>query len=266
MRSSVRITWESRLSLDKAAPTPLYYQLKERLRANIADVGPGIQIPSEQELMQFAGVSRQTTRRATSDLVHEGLLRSEQGRGTFTCASRVETDLSGLRGFTETIVEAGHVPTTRVVDLKKTVVEDAMARQLGIEVGSRVWVLRRLRLIDGEPAMLEVSHIPVQIAPQLDEEDLTSSLYHVFEDVYGLKPFGGREVIVAIAAEPDVAELLRVEAGVPMLFTTRTTTAADARVLDFVTRHARGDLCSFNVSLDRESALTRRPGSSGLAL
>src|SRR5712691_3773729 len=110
MRSSVQVSWPGLLRVSKDLPTPLYYQLRERIREAAEILGPGTRLPSEKEIVELSGVSRQTARKAISDLVHEGLLRSEQGRGTFTSTARVETRLEGPRGFTETIRATGHEP------------------------------------------------------------------------------------------------------------------------------------------------------------
>lgn len=71
--------WERRLALDPSAAVPLYYQLRERLRAVIRDCEPDTMIPAEKDLMVYAGVSRATARRAIGDLVQEGLLVARQG-------------------------------------------------------------------------------------------------------------------------------------------------------------------------------------------
>ena len=83
--------------LDPDDPTPLYHQLKEQLR-RIAEVLPsGSTMPSEAELMAATGVSRATIRRAVADLVHEGMLRSERGLGTFVVREKLFAPLLAVR-------------------------------------------------------------------------------------------------------------------------------------------------------------------------
>ena len=64
---------------------PLYRQLMARIRD---DVSSGVypaesQIPSEQEMCVRYSGSRVTVRRAISELTDEGILRKQQGKGTF---------------------------------------------------------------------------------------------------------------------------------------------------------------------------------------
>jgi GntR family transcriptional regulator of arabinose operon len=71
--------------IDKANPTPLYYQLKRFLSKQIKEKVwlPGHRIPTEEELAKKYNLSRGTIRRAISDLVNEGLLYRRVSKGTF---------------------------------------------------------------------------------------------------------------------------------------------------------------------------------------
>ncbi|MBI2942006.1 MAG: GntR family transcriptional regulator [Chloroflexi bacterium] len=71
--------------IDKRSPLPLYAQLQELFRAAIlsGELPPGSQLPGEEELGRQYGLSRLTVRRALQDLQHEGLIRTERGRGSF---------------------------------------------------------------------------------------------------------------------------------------------------------------------------------------
>ena len=73
------------LQMDRRSPLPLHHQLQQALRAAVLEgrLAPGDALPSEPDLAQQTGVSRTTVRQAIEQLVREGLLRREQGRGTF---------------------------------------------------------------------------------------------------------------------------------------------------------------------------------------
>jgi len=90
-------------TLDRKSPVPLYYQLKEIFRSWISDgkFDSDGRFPSESELQERFGVSRMTVRRALSELVHEGFLVREQGRGSFVVKPRVKDELRRLTSFTE---------------------------------------------------------------------------------------------------------------------------------------------------------------------
>ncbi|MEI6157324.1 MAG: GntR family transcriptional regulator, partial [Atribacterota bacterium] len=71
--------------LDRKTPIPLYYQLIEMIRKQVETsvLSPGVTIPSERELSEKYHISRPTVRQAIQELVHEGLLYRERGKGTF---------------------------------------------------------------------------------------------------------------------------------------------------------------------------------------
>ena len=91
---------------------PLYRQLMARIRD---DVSSGVypaesQIPSEQEMCARYGVSRVTVRRAISELTDEGILRKQQGKGTFVCTPKLCRDLRDINSFQRVLPDAGRYP------------------------------------------------------------------------------------------------------------------------------------------------------------
>src|SRR5436305_14943238 len=95
--------------LERSNPLPLYYQLKEVLRQQIqaGHLAPHTAIPSEPELVARYHVSRATVRQALSELVNEGLLYRQHGKGTFVCEPRVQQTQSELTSLTEEIQRRG---------------------------------------------------------------------------------------------------------------------------------------------------------------
>lgn len=251
------IDWSRRLTLEPGAAVPLYYQLRERLRAVIRDCEPNTHIPAEKDLMVFAGVSRATARRAIGDLVQEGLLVARQGSGTYTAPVGVAADLgSRPAGFTEAMARLGRKPTTRVLAARTQLCSADLAVTLGLEQGDEVVFLERMRLLDGEPCMIESAHLPADLVPGILDEDLTGSLYDLLRFKYGLAPASGRELIGAVNADYRLAGLLQVPIAAALLVTARTTVTEGGQPLEYTIRHARGDLAVFSVELnDAKNAL-----------
>lgn len=107
--------------LDKESPVPMYVQIEEylKLRMKQGEFSVGTAIPSERELTEMFEVSRMTVRQSITNLVTEGLLYREKGRGTFVAAPKVEQPLSGLTSFTEDMLSRGMEPGTQLISLKK---------------------------------------------------------------------------------------------------------------------------------------------------
>jgi GntR family transcriptional regulator len=250
------IDWPARLAVDPKAPTPLYHQLRERLRAVAAACAADTLMPTEKALMGYAGVSRATARKAIADLVQEGLLVTRQGSGTYTAPVRVPTEL-GRRpaGFSETMVRLGRRPSSRVIEAQIVPATAGVAERLGIAEYAPVVELERLRLLDGEPCMLERAHLPAGLVPGLLARDLTGSLYEVLGSAYGLRPAAGSETIIAVNADAHLAQILNVPVAAALIATARTTRTDSDVGLEYTIRHARGDMCSFSVALSDTSVL-----------
>ncbi|MEV6037140.1 GntR family transcriptional regulator [Nonomuraea sp. NPDC052116] len=243
--------WERRLALDPSAAVPLYYQLRERLRAVIRDCEPDTMIPAEKDLMVYAGVSRATARRAIGDLVQEGLLVARQGSGTYTAPQAVAPELGSRPvGFTETMARLGRKPATRLLKAHLQQAGSDAATALGVREDQEIVFVERLRLLDGVPCMLESAHLPVELVPGILDEDLTGSLYDLLRTKYGLTPASGRETIGAVNADYRLAELLHVPMAAALLATARSTCTESGIALEYTIRHARGDLTVFSVELN----------------
>ncbi|UCF92282.1 MAG: GntR family transcriptional regulator [Desulfobacterales bacterium] len=178
------------MRIDYDSKVPLYYQLKEQIKQNILNgtYKEGDLIPSEREFNDLYELSSTTIRRALNDLVQENYLERKAGKGTFVRMRKVKRDLRKVLGFTKNMSEMGLTPSTQVLS-KKVVRANAFARErLGLAEDARVVRLERLRLADEIPMMLETRYIRTDLCPGIVKQDLSSSLWKVFETKYGLKP------------------------------------------------------------------------------
>mgnify|MGYP002622119608 CR=1 FL=1 len=201
--------------IDPGSPVPKYFQLREILldliEANELPIGAAI--PSERELCQRYGLSRMTVRQAVDHLVSEGRLHRVPGKGTFVARPKIEMTLH-LMSFTEDMRSRGMVPGARDLDRRVVRASTHLARQLGIRPGDEVHFIERLRTADGEPLCIERAHIPVALAPGLQDHDLTDrSLYALLESEYGIVFDAGELTIDAGIADPGDADLLRLPRG-----------------------------------------------------
>jgi GntR family transcriptional regulator len=131
---------------------PLYIQLAEDISGRIrrGDLRPGDRVPSEPELMRLHAVSRATAVRALEHLERAGLVRREQGRGTFVREPHLVQRQPVLGSFSEQVRRHGHVPTQRLVQLATVVASDEPeAAQWFGEDGELARIVR-LRIVDTE--------------------------------------------------------------------------------------------------------------------
>ena len=90
-------------------PTARWSQIAAALRADIAAgrFAPGRALPNESVLAERFDVHRHTLRQAVRQLVHEGHLRVEQGRGTFVRELVLDYALKRRTRLSENLAEAG---------------------------------------------------------------------------------------------------------------------------------------------------------------
>src|SRR5579863_9052969 len=106
--------------LDSSQDRPLYRQLSDRLRGQIARMRAGDRISSEPELAQSLGVSRFTVAKAIESLVDEGLVVRRQGKGTFVAVPPLLRTPIDLRSFTESVRATGRSATSELLEFAPT--------------------------------------------------------------------------------------------------------------------------------------------------
>ena len=234
--------------IDPADPEPLYRQLRDRLRDTLLEGWPEDRpIPSERQLMQLTGLSRMTVRQAITELVHEGMLRRDHGRGTFVGDSRIMRALTGHSSFRDIVQQQGAVPRTRVVRQRVVRANAAQATLLQIEPGESIYDLVRLRSIDDAPVMVDYTNVPLRICPELESADLTGSLYDFLATTCGVPAQYSSDTIEAVAADDEVAQLLDVAPGTPLLLMRRLARTVGNIPLEITDEYVRPDRCVYRV-------------------
>lgn len=232
----------------------LYRRLMDFLLEEI-DAGrlqPGHQIPSERELSDRFRMSRMTVRHAINELVNEGMLYRHQGKGTFVGRPKIRQKLRGLSSFTEDMLSRGLRPAARVLSVEVIPAPYKVRHALTLPDSAQVVRLERLRLADGEPMALEVTHLPAPRFADLVNEDLESrSLYHIMEDRFGVTFGNALQAIEPALADPTLARTLWVKEGSLLLLLERTTFSQQGDPVEFVSSHYRADRYRFEVELER---------------
>jgi GntR family transcriptional regulator len=239
--------------LDRRSPVPLYYQLKEIFRSWIisGEFGENGRFPSESELQERFGVSRMTVRRALSELVNEGFLIREQGRGSFVVRPRVQDQLRRLTSFTEDMQLRGLATESRILDFR-LVHDEEVARKMEIPQDEELVQLRRLRLVEGEAIAIQNAFIRHRFCPGILERGLLEgSLYKTLEESYGLRLGRAIQTVEAKPADEYEARLLALEIGQPVLVLERLTFLADGNPIEYVRSIYHGDRYRFTVELVR---------------
>src|ERR1700710_283317 len=123
----------------------LWRQIAGQIQGDIASGAckPGTRLPTEAELSTRFGVNRHTVRRALEELSRDGLVRVEQGRGSFVAEDVLDYNVEARTRFSEWIRKHNKEPSGIVRQLREIPADQRVAAGLGVRGGSRVVVLER---------------------------------------------------------------------------------------------------------------------------
>jgi len=219
------------MNIDPNSKVPLYFQMKEELKKKIqnGEYKDGDLLPSEKEYKKLYNLSSTTIRRALNDLVQEKYLERKAGKGSFVKVQKATRDLKSVIGFTNNMIEMGLTPSTKVLSLTTIPINIFTMERLGLKKGTEIFELKRLRMANNVPMMLETRYIRKDLCPDLDKHDLNASLWNVFEKYYGLKPRRHLQGMRITTVLSDNAFLLGIEENTP-IFLIRGVTFANNNI------------------------------------
>lgn len=198
---------------------PKYRRIADDLRGQIesGELARGTRLPTEGELQERYGASRNTVRDALRWLGNHGLVQPRAGQGTFVVERPVPfrtalTDVPELpseeeAGFdgerdayaAETSAQGRkpeqHDPT---VEIKKA--EGVAAEELRLAEDSFVVVRHQKRYIDGAPYSLQMTSYPMRLVEAgatdlIRAQDMPSGAVRYLEETLGMKQAGWRDRI-----------------------------------------------------------------------
>lgn len=235
--------------INKKSPIPVYYQLKNIILKKIknGEYASGTLIPSERDLGESLNISRMTVRQALNQLVAEGVLYREKGKGTFVSRGKIQQ--KNIMSFSETVERKGMTPSTEVLYFQKETESPDVREVLGINSNDVLYHIKRLRLANGTPIAVEEVFLPESYCPGLESFDLKESLYKIIREEYNHSINYIDNTIEAAKPSREVRELLKIPAGVPVLIVTGTSYTEDGRKLFHTRDIYRSDEYSYNVRI-----------------
>lgn len=240
-------------SVDRTSPIPLYFQLKQILLSQIeaGEWQPGDLIPGEQELQDTYGLSRTTVRQTLAELVNEGRLHRQRGRGTFVTRPKFAHDPSVRPGAAGYIQSEGLTPGWQVLSADWVADPPEGVRQrLQISEAVRVFRIHRLRLANGEPIGYHFAYVPEPFVPQLQLDKLTEggSLRYL-RDVPQMHHSVAQRTIEATSASDPEINLLGATPGEPILTIERRILAEDGTPIELLWAAYLGDRFKYQVTI-----------------
>jgi GntR family transcriptional regulator len=239
-------------NIDSSSLIPLYAQLEKILYGRISSghYESGSLIPSETQLGEEFEVSRITVRKAIEGLVSEGLLTKRRGKGTVVNAPKFIDDTFNLQSFSEKTDKSLHQFSTEVLDIQKVVATSLIAFHMGIDEGTPILYIKRLRYSDGKPIGVFDNYILGNIGLGI-EEDYSKSLYKLIEEKCGILIKEAKREVSSILADNETVQLLNLEKSDPILSLRTYSYNSNMQVVEYSEGCYRADSYKFVVHLNR---------------
>jgi GntR family phosphonate transport system transcriptional regulator len=214
----------------------LWRQIAHTLQREISEGRPpaGGRLPTEAQLSARFGVNRHTVRRGLEALSQAGLVRVEQGRGSFVSEDVLDYSVGARTRFSEWIRRHNKEPTGRQLQLRLLAANEAVAEALGIRKAARVVLLERLGLADGRPVSLGLHYFPASrlrglYAALEAAPSITEALRQIGIDDYQ------RRTTRVSARMPDAreADLLAMPRSRPMLVSESINIDGSGNVIEY---------------------------------
>jgi GntR family transcriptional regulator len=253
--------WHTRGRMADSQHSRITADLRDRIGSG--RLAPGTAVASEAELSAEFGVSRGTVRQALAALRAEGLISGGRGRRPVVARPTLSQSFDQMVSFSAWARRAGRVPGARTLELARRPCPAPIADALGVAAGAPVFEYKRVRLLDAEPAMVELSTFVEPVGRLLLDFDLDA------ESVY--EQLGARGVILAeadqeisaVGASAEMADLLAVPRRAPLLQVRRRVFDSDGTPVELSRDSYRGDI--FSVTVHNRIALARAGVSLSVA-
>lgn len=223
--------------VDKNLDIPLHTQLYQIIKDMIKneELVEGASLMPERELCKLQNISRMTVNKAIINLVNEGILERQQGKGTFVAYKKQNYRFQKLKGFTEVMTDKGFSINNKILEFEVSTQNNHVREKLEIENKDEViYKIKRLRIIENEPFALETVYIPEKMCRGLKEKlKENDSLYKLFRKEYNHKIDKAIQTIEPIALNKDNSNILNRDINSLALKFDRKVYVKEGNVLEY---------------------------------
>ena len=237
------------MDLDRSGPIPLYFQIAQKIEKAVLDgtLPAGSRLENEVSLGDRLGLSRPTIRRAIQDLVDKGLLVRRRGIGTQVVHGQVTRGVD-LTSLYEDLTRSGKKPSTKMLTYKVVKADSKIAERLGVELGSDVLYLQRVRSADNVAVSIMENWLPADFTDITESELNEHGLYQILRG-RGVTIRVAKQRIGARKSSTAESEILNIDKNAALLTMDRTAYDNSGRAIEFGHHCYRPDLYSFEVTL-----------------
>ena len=205
-------------TIDRQSQQKLYVQVYSIIKDKIekGEWSSATQIPTEDELCRSYDVSKATIRIALSELVRDGYLTRQQGKGTFVAFAMPNFGMTMKTSLTEDMF--GKEVNVKKEILVKGVKEPSEDIKTYLKIDDSIYYVLCKRIVEGNPAFLEESFFPLFIFPGIENEDLCQSSFYKLAEKKSVKRIARLlQTIESTEIQGDTADILKIKKGSPAI-------------------------------------------------
>ncbi|KRK46938.1 GntR family transcriptional regulator [Secundilactobacillus kimchicus JCM 15530] len=234
----------------------MLHDLKARIHDNQF---PNKRLPDERSLSEAYNVSRSSIKRALEVLANQGIIFKKRGSGTFINPLYMKNQTifhyEGTNlGITDSFKSDGQTPNIKLLDFQVVPATAELQQDLFLESGDFVYEIKRLRLFDDQPFMIEHGYIPIKIAPELSQKVVSGSIFNYLEDEQNKVVTKSFMTMRAAPSTSDDQKLLGLSAVEPIAIMEGIFFLDDGTPFEVSNMRLRYDYFNYNtfVTLDEE--------------
>lgn len=187
---------ERRLLMTKTRFDLIYKDLKQKIEKKVYDFQS--LLPSENEMSEIYGCSRNTYRRAISMLAKDGYVQAVHGKGVIVLYQPQHTttfSIGGIESFHESALRNHLKVHTEVKKFTEIVADEHIAANSGFPVGAELYYIQRVRYLDDKPVILDINLFLKSVVCGLTKEIAQSSIYEYIEKDLGVSIITSKRLI-----------------------------------------------------------------------
>lgn len=231
----------------------IYKDLKEKIESG--DYAYQDLLPSENTMVSIYNCSRNTIRRALSELTEQGYVQPLHGKGVRVIYQPIDQaafTIGGIESFKESAIRNHRKRHTEVLQFAEITADERLAAKTGFPVGSELYYLQRVRFLDGIALILDINIFLKSLVPNLTKEIAENSIYEYIENDLGMSIVTSKRKMTVERATQIDEKYLQLNDYNCLAVVTGQTFNADGIMFEYTQSRHRPDYFCFQDTATRK--------------
>ena len=231
----------------------IYKDLKEKIESG--DYAYQDLLPSENTMVSIYNCSRNTIRRALSELTEQGYVQPLHGKGVRVIYQPIDQaafTIGGIESFKESAIRNHRKRHTEVLQFAEITADERLAAKTGFPVGSELYYLQRVRFLDGIALILDINMFLKSLVPNLTKEIAENSIYEYIENDLGMSIVTSKRKMTVERATQIDEKYLQLNDYNCLAVVTGQTFNADGIMFEYTQSRPRPDYFCFQDTATRK--------------